>query len=155
MKKISIIILVGIVVVGIWLAVKNKQVVAPATTETNPSMTDGTSAPLETINPNSTLPPAGGDTTATVKSFTVTGSNFKFDPSTITVNRGDTVKITFKNTDGFHDFKIDEFNVATAQIKGGASETVTFVADKTGSFEYYCSVGQHRAMGMKGTLIVK
>ena len=91
----------------------------------------------------------------TVKSFIINGSNFSFSPSTMTVNKGDTVKITFKNTGGFHDLKIDEFNVATAKIQGGAEETVTFVADKTGSFEYYCSIGTHRQMGMKGTLTVK
>jgi plastocyanin len=29
------------------------------------------------------------------------------------------------------------------------------VADKKGTFEYYCSVGQHRALGMKGKLVVE
>ncbi len=90
-----------------------------------------------------------------VKEFTVDGSNFKFAPNTITVKKGDTVKITLKNIAGFHDFKIDEFGVATKQIKEGTEESVTFVADKTGSFEYYCSVGKHRANGMVGTLIVQ
>jgi len=32
---------------------------------------------------------------------------------------------------------------------------VTFVADKAGEYEFYCSVGQHRANGMVGKLIVK
>jgi len=89
------------------------------------------------------------------KEFTVTGKNFSFSPSTIRVKKGDTVKITFKNTGGFHDFKIDEFDVKTAQIQDGQSETVTFVADKAGTFDYYCSVGQHRANGMEGKLIVE
>ncbi|MDQ5952387.1 MAG: plastocyanin, partial [Patescibacteria group bacterium] len=71
-----------------------------------------------------------------------------------TVQKGDTVRIIFKNEDGFHDLKIDEFNVATKQIQGGAEETVEFVADKAGTFEYYCSVGKHRDMGMKGTITV-
>jgi plastocyanin len=93
---------------------------------------------------------------AGVKEFTVNGSNFKFEPSVMTVNKGDKVKITFKNTGGFHDFVIDEFDGAkTKQIGANASETIEFVADKTGSFEYYCSVGNHRGMGMKGTLTVK
>jgi plastocyanin len=93
---------------------------------------------------------------AAVKEFTVNGSNFKFEPSVMTVNKGDTVKITFKNNGGFHDFVIDEFPGAkTKQIGADASETIEFVADKTGTFEYYCSVGNHRGMGMKGTLTVK
>lgn len=96
------------------------------------------------------------ESTGSVKEFTVEGSNFKFLPATMTVNKGDTVKITFKNTGGFHDFVIDEFKGAkTKQIGANASETIEFVADKAGTFEYYCSVGNHRGMGMKGTLTVK
>ncbi len=91
--------------------------------------------------------------TGSVKEFTVNGNNFKFDPATLSVKKGDTVKITFVNTGGFHDFVIDEFKVATPQIKDGQA-VVEFVADKSGSFEYYCSVGTHRQMGMKGTLTV-
>jgi hypothetical protein len=41
------------------------------------------------------------------------------------------------------------------QVGAGASDVVEFTADKAGTFEYYCSVGNHRAMGMKGTLTVK
>jgi nitrosocyanin len=72
----------------------------------------------------------------------------------MTVKKGETVRITFVNKDGFHDFVLDEFGVKTEQIKGGTQEVVEFVADKAGTFEYYCSVGQHRQMGMKGTLTV-
>ena len=90
-----------------------------------------------------------------VKSFTVEGGNFTFTPTMITVAKGDTVRITFKNMEGFHDLVIDEFNAKTKQISAGQEETIEFVADKVGTFEYYCSVGSHRAMGMVGTLEVK
>lgn len=33
--------------------------------------------------------------------------------------------------------------------------SVTFVADTLGTFEYYCSVGNHRAQGMVGNLVVE
>lgn len=89
------------------------------------------------------------------KSFIVNGGNFFFTPNTITVNKGDRVKITLNNTGGFHDFVIDEFNVRTPQIKDGHQATVEFIANKNGTFEYYCSIGEHRQMGMKGSLIVK
>jgi plastocyanin len=102
--------------------------------------------------PVSTPPTAQGE----VKEFTVNGTSaFRFEPSEIRVKEGDTVKITFKNTGGFHDWTIDEFGAATKQIPAGEEETIQFVANKKGSFEYYCSVGQHRQMGMKGTLIVE
>lgn len=84
----------------------------------------------------------------------VEGSSFKFSPTNITVKKGEAVTIVFKNAGGIHDFVIDEFNVKTAQIQGGAMEEVTFTPDKAGTFEFYCSVGNHRAMGMVGTLTV-
>ncbi len=106
--------------------------------------------------PTPAVPAAPDITTApVVKSFTVTGKNFSFEPKTLMVNRGDTVKIILNNVDGFHDLKIDEFQVATKRIQAGQQDTVQFVADKSGAFEYYCSVGEHRAMGMTGTLTVK
>lgn len=90
-----------------------------------------------------------------LREFTVEGGNFNFSMAEIKVNQGDTVRITFVNKEGFHDLKLDEFNVATKQIKTGESETIEFVADKAGTFEYYCSVGSHRAQGMVGKLIVE
>ena len=116
------------------------------------------SAPLQRGEPASTTPspaPTPAQPTSAVKEFTVDGKNFSFSPSTLTIKKGDTVKITFKNTGGTHDFVIDEFNARTQRIGTGAQETIQFIADKTGSFEYYCSVSSHRAMGMKGTLIVQ
>lgn len=92
---------------------------------------------------------------ATVKTFEVTGSNFSFSVPEMKVNQGDTVIIVFSNADGMHDWVIDEFNARTPIIKAGETAEVTFVADQTGTFEYYCSVGQHRANGMKGNLIVE
>ncbi len=93
--------------------------------------------------------------TGPLKEFTVTGQNFSFTPNVINVNKGDHVKITFNNTQGFHDFKIDEFGVAAKQAKSPNTEVLEFTADKSGTFQYYCSVGAHRSMGMFGTLNVK
>lgn len=98
--------------------------------------------------------PATGLAVGAVREFTVVGSNFAFAPTLMTVKKGETVRITFVNSGGKHDLKIDEFHAVTKIIEGGAQETIEFVADKVGSFEYYCSVGSHRAMGMKGTLTV-
>lgn len=89
-----------------------------------------------------------------VKTIEISGSNFKYAPNSVKVKEGDTVRIVFKNTGGFHDFVIDELNVKTKQLADGASETVEFVASKKGTFKYYCSVGKHREMGMEGTLVV-
>lgn len=130
---------------------------------TNPDTdTPPAGAAMETGTINSTtttttvIPtPSVGATAGAVKEFTVEGKNFAFIPATMTVKKGDTVKITLKNTGGFHDLRVEGYNVGTKQIQSGVSETVTFVADKAGKFEYYCTVGSHRAMGMKGTLTVQ
>ena len=90
-----------------------------------------------------------------VKEFTVNGSSFAFDPAIITVDKGDTVKITLIDDDGRHDLVVDGYNVSTNTLSEGGSDTIQFVADKTGSFEYYCSVANHRDLGMKGTLVVQ
>ena len=90
-----------------------------------------------------------------VKVVTVDGSNFAFAPAEIRVKKGVTVKVVFKSTDGFHDFSVDGYSVATSRVSSGGTASVEFVADKVGTFEYFCSVGSHRQMGMKGNLIVE
>lgn len=94
--------------------------------------------------------------TGEVKEFTVEGSEFAFDMKEIMVKKGDTVKISFKNVGKFkHDWVVDEFDARTEIIEGGKTSEVTFVADQVGTFEYYCSVMEHRAQGMVGNLIVE
>lgn len=94
---------------------------------------------------------AGGE----VRTFVVVGNNYSFSLTEIKVKIGDRVRIVFQNVEGFHDWKLDEFNAATKQIEAGQEETIEFTPDMTGTFEYYCSVGRHREMGMKGNLIVE
>ncbi len=117
------------------------------------------------INPTSTqsatnqggqaAKPVLGAQNSNAREFRVSGKNFSFTPSQIRVKQGDTVRIVFDNTVGFHDLRVEGYNVGTKQIYEGNSETVEFKADKIGSFAYYCSVGSHRQSGMQGTLIVE
>lgn len=116
------------------------------------AVTDTTPTAATTATPTTS---SSASPTATTKEFTVEGSNYSFSLKNITVNQGDTVKITFKNKEGIHDWVLDEFSAKTKELTAGSQETVSFVANKKGSFEYYCSVGTHRQMGMKGTLTVK
>ncbi len=89
------------------------------------------------------------------KVFDITGKNFAFSTQEIRVNTWDKVTINFESTDGFHDWVVDEFDAATDQVSTWGKTSVTFVADKAGVFEYYCSVGNHRAAWMVGKLIVQ
>lgn len=91
-----------------------------------------------------------------VKEFTIEGlDDFSFSPNEISVNEGDTVRIRFVNSGEMpHDLVINELGVATDVLQGGEEEVIEFVADRAGTFEFHCSVGQHREFGMFGTLIV-
>lgn len=108
------------------------------------------SAPAASPSPAAAKPAAGA-----VKEFAVTGANFAFTPKEIRVKQGDTVRVTYTSQGGFHDWRLDAFNAATKVLQSGQSETVEFVANKAGQYEYYCSVGNHREMGMVGKLIVE
>ncbi len=95
------------------------------------------------------------DEQSNIKTFEVEGKPFEFSMKEIRVKEGDRVRVFFNNTEGFHDWGIDEFNARTKQLQAGENDSVEFVADKKGTFEYYCSVGNHRQMGMVGNLIVE
>lgn len=119
----------------------------------NKKSSDISQQPVQQAKPTTAV--QGAATTNEEKTFTVEGGNFYFKPNEIKVKKGDKVKITFTNAQGFHDFVIDEFNVKTNRVNGGNTTTAEFIVDKTGTFEYYCSVGKHREMGMKGNLLVE
>lgn len=97
---------------------------------------------------------------AETKTFVITGINYKFlmngqEAPELRVKKGTRVKIQFTSTEGFHDWVVDEFDAATERVQADNSTTVEFVADRIGTFEYYCSVGSHRANGMRGFLVVE
>lgn len=76
-------------------------------------------------------------------------------PAEIIVTKGTTVRLTFVNTGGRHDWNLDVFDVDMPVINGGNETTAEFTADEAGEFEYYCSVAGHRAAGMWGYFIVE
>lgn len=142
------VIVLAVIVLGAALLLKS----SPSEMRAPQTITE-TVAPTQAT---STEPEATGSAMqGEIKEITVTGSNFKFDPKTITVKKGQKVKITFKSVGGFHDFVIDDLDVKTEVLETGKEATVEFTADKAGKFEYYCSVGNHKAMGMVGTLTVE
>ena len=90
-----------------------------------------------------------------IKEFTMTAKNWKFEPSIITVNEGDTVKLFIESVDVTHGFQLIDFDV-NENLKPGKIVNIEFVADKKGTFSFFCSVpcgSGHQQM--KGTLIVK
>lgn len=90
-----------------------------------------------------------------IRELTVSGSSFSFSPSEMRVALGERVRVTFKNTGGFHDWSLEGYNLASSRINEGSESVVEFTADKAGRFNFFCSVGSHRAQGMEGVLVVE
>lgn len=102
----------------------------------------------------------GSTVSETTKVFNITGDHLRFwmdgvENPEMKVNAGDRVVINFQSTEGFHNWVLDEFGAKTQSISGAQVSTIEFLADKKGTFEYYCSVGQHRANGMHGVFTVQ
>jgi len=91
---------------------------------------------------------------ANVKEFDVEAKKWEFVPSTITVNKGDTVKLHITSTDVGHGFALSAFGI-NKTLNPGVTVDVEFVADKAGSFPFFCNVfcGEGHG-GMNGTLVV-
>jgi heme/copper-type cytochrome/quinol oxidase subunit 2 len=88
-----------------------------------------------TVTPKEEKTPEKIEPTGNVVEVNVKMTNFQFDTKEIKAKAGDTIKLTVANETGGHGFAIDEFGV---DVKGG--ETVEFIADQKGEFEYYCSL---------------
>ena len=81
--------------------------------------------------------------------------SFYYKPNEIHVKKGQKVKVTMHSVSMMHDFNIDALDVHMDEVRDGNTGSVEFTADKAGTFEYYCGVGNHRQMGQVGKLIVE
>ena len=92
---------------------------------------------------------------ADVKTIDVVASQFQFEPATITVAQGDSVRLRLHSADRTHGLAIKPFRVNALIPKTGEAVTVEFVADQAGAFDITCSehCGSGHA-GMKGRLVV-
>lgn len=135
MKKFALLIVIAVVFGGYFLITK-----APTPT------------PIASPTASST-PPAVTD--AEVRIIEVSGEPFSFAPNQIKIKKGEKVAVKFTNTEGFHDFVIDELSVKTQVIPQGQSEQVMIPTETAGTYVFYCSVGDHRTRGMVGALIIE
>ncbi|RKP53894.1 cytochrome C oxidase subunit II [Cohnella endophytica] len=104
------------------------------------------------VSPSPSAPAPSGTTAAGgTQEITLHAKNWVFDQTEIKVKKGDAVKVTLVNDEGAHGLAIEDFGV---NIKNG--QTAEFTADKTGTFEYHCSIqcGQGHD-NMTGNLIVE
>lgn len=81
------------------------------------------------------------------------GGGYSTNP-TYTFNKGGVESIHMINEDyethSKHNFNIDQFNVHTKDLGYFQTQSVTFIADKEGTFQYYCTIHPE----MKGNVVV-
>ena len=126
----------------------------------NNTVSTPSETPISSTTATDTTPVVEGASDSTkmnpdVKTITIEAGSFYYKPAEIRLKEGDKVKIEIKSVDMMHNFNIDELNVKSPLVKAGETSSVEFTADKTGEFEYYCSVGQHRKLGQVGKLVVE
>lgn len=90
-----------------------------------------------------------------VQAVSVEGGMYYYKPNKIVVKKGVPVKVTFVSVEGMHDFVVDDLDVKSKIVTEGKTTEVEFTVDKAGEYEFYCSVGDHKARGMVGTLVVE
>ena len=73
------------------------------------------------------------------RTFRIDARQYAYSPSELKVNAGDTVNIQLVSTDVVHGLYVDGYNVSI-EADPGQTKTLTFVADKPGSFRFRCNI---------------
>jgi plastocyanin len=100
---------------------------------------------------------SSGGTSAGGGAVKISETDFKLDPSSAKVDKAG--KATFKVTnDGkpVHALEVEGpgEEAETESIDPGKSATLTVDLSKAGTYEMYCPIGNHKAMGMEGKVVV-
>ncbi len=149
MMIIGVVIILAVVgFAGMKLLNNNTQPTSDEAME-NQKMTAETS-----VAPSAAPSNAMAAESSTAKVITMDAGSFYYSVKTITVKKGEKVKIIMTSRDMMHDLNIDELGVKLPITKSGETNSIEFTAGKVGTFEYYCSVGQHRKQGQVGKITV-
>jgi len=73
------------------------------------------------------------------RTLRVEASQFAYAPAVLEVNPGDTVTIELVSTDVVHGLYLDGYGVSVT-ADPGQTASLTFTADKAGSFRFRCNV---------------
>ncbi|OGM20261.1 hypothetical protein A2955_00245 [Candidatus Woesebacteria bacterium RIFCSPLOWO2_01_FULL_37_19] len=139
-----------LLLIGGWLLSRNKTATPNISDEEN----------LEVTTPGSEVGSVEDGTQpvedSQVIDIQVQGSEYSFNPSSLSVNAGQKVRLTFVNNGTLpHNLAIDELGITTKTISAGDSDSIEFTPTESGTFTFYCSVGNHKAQGMEGSLQVQ
>jgi len=86
--------------------------------------------------------------------FSVSARRHAFDPARLEVHLGDLVKVTLRSEDIPHSFVVDTYRISK-RVGAGGTVTFEFLADRAGTFPFYCSLTiEDGCREMKGQLVV-
>ena len=117
------------------------------------------SPPANDVQTPSALPPPlplqETGSASKVVEIQMVAKKFEFVPSEVRVKKGDTVRLKVTSTDVPHGIAIPGYDIAEG-LPVNEERVVEFVADKAGTFDFYCSVYCGSGHGaMRGKLIVE
>lgn len=123
---------------------------------------NGTMEKNESVMENNTeaappppAPPEPAEADIPVERFDISAENYAFTPSTITVKKGNRVRLEVTAVDRTYGFAIMDYGV-NQLVPSGESIVVSFLAEKSGTFEIKNThITSGAARDMKGTLIVE
>lgn len=97
-----------------------------------------------------------GEETMEQVDYELTMSNYEFSTELIEVEAGQKIRIKLMVESGMHDFVIDELDVQSQTLTQGNEQVIEIdiPEDAEGDYEFYCSIENHRALGMEGVLRV-
>jgi plastocyanin len=138
-KGLIAVVVVIILAVGGWLAFGNKS---------NDNSSNTTSTSSNASQQSNTTPNNQQQTSASGK---VSIQNMQFTPSQVTITKGGSV--TWTNNDSTTHTVTDDLSNVGGPNSGNIApgESYSFTFDKTGSFQYHCSIHP----SMRGTIVVK
>jgi heme/copper-type cytochrome/quinol oxidase subunit 2 len=87
-----------------------------------------------------------------VKEIRIDLSNYKFEPSSISVKKGEKIKLILTSKDVYHTFTVDELGISI-EVFPGQTVTKEILVDKSGAFRLYCV--PHESLGMVGEFVVE
>ena len=80
-----------------------------------------------------------GTGVAGIRDVDIAASQYDFSPGVISVNQGDRVTVELVSTDVVHGLYLDGYELEVT-ADPGQTATLSFIADKSGTFRFRCSV---------------
>ena len=90
-----------------------------------------------------------------MKTVTIDAGEFQFQPSQVTVEPGQKVRIQLVNHGSLsHNLHL-EGDGQTRTIQTDQQDSLTFEAPQSGILQFYCAVPGHKGAGMVGQIVVR